>query len=407
MFCLPASLFAGGFKLALQGTKQLGMGHTGIGYAQDAATIYFNPAGMSFISDQVNGSVNLLLPSTSFLEKNTNQLTDANKKGYTPFSFYGKKHLGNRLNIGLGIYTPFGAGMHYPTGWTGRFVLTDISLSTLYIQPTLSYKLTDKLSVGAAYIFSYGSFSLEKDLPIQSISSPELYGHAQLKGSAQSSGYQVGVYYQEKDKFSVGLTYHSSVRLKVNDGDVYFSNIPQALYSEFPLNETFKSTLPLPAELGAGFSYQLTKQITAAFDINYTFWQVYDSLSFDYSNNTSTLTDSHSPRLYQNALAFRAGLSMNLPKHITFRVGGFFDQTPTQNGYVGPELPDNNKVGLTTGLTYSYRDHLTLDVAMLYEDVMKRNELNLESNLNGTYKTKVFCPSIGLNYIFQPTKNKK
>lgn len=400
----PMVTKAGGYKLGLQGVKQLGMGHTGIGYAQDAATIYFNPAGMCWVSDQVNASLNLLAPTTSFLEKNTNLLVKAIPNIYSPFSIYAKKHFGKRLQAGLGIYTPFGAGLHYPFAWSGRFILTDISLNTVFIQPTLAMKISERWSLGAAYILSYGQFKLEKDLPVVSTNDPNAYGHARLEGQAMNHGYKVGLYYHHEDQFNVGISYQSGIKLKVKDGQASFWNIPQSLYAQFPTDVTFRSTLPLPAELGAGFSLRINKKCLAAFDMNYTFWKTYDSLSFIYSKNTSALTDSHSPRLYSNSITLRAGVSYELPKHLTLRVGAFYDQTPTKEGYVGPELPDNNRFGFTGGCSYSLNKRIHFDLALLYEDVFKKEEHNLESNLMGTYKTQVVCPSIGLNYLFNSTK---
>jgi len=42
---------ANGFKIALQGQKQIGMGGIGIAMPVDAATLYYNPAGLSFVSN--------------------------------------------------------------------------------------------------------------------------------------------------------------------------------------------------------------------------------------------------------------------------------------------------------------------------------------------------------------------
>ena len=40
--------YAGGFRVSLQGVKQLAMAHTSA-HAEDASVAFFNPAGMSFI----------------------------------------------------------------------------------------------------------------------------------------------------------------------------------------------------------------------------------------------------------------------------------------------------------------------------------------------------------------------
>lgn len=397
--CMPGLLQAGGFKLGLQGTKQIGMGHTGVGFAQDAATIYFNPAGMSFIDNQVNAGINLLAPSTTYLDYYTNETTLATGNVYTPFSIYAKTNLSKKIALGMGIYTPFGSGMHYPYEWIGRFVITDITLNTFYFQPSISLKLSPKLSLGAGYVLAAGKVVLEKDLPLQSQTSGD-YAHAKLDGNAGGNGYNLGLYFNSGKKFQMGVTYHSKVMMSVKNGDATFSGVPTAASASFPSINTFKSDITLPSELAIGFSEKLSKRVTAAFDFNYTYWKSYDYLSFDYGKNTTLLTDSRSPRLYKNAWALRGGLQAHFPKNVDVRVGAFYDRSPVQDGYVSPELPDNNKVGLSCGVTYYVRKHFRLDAALLFEDVAQRDELNKESNMRGTYKTKVMCPGAGITYFF-------
>lgn len=392
-------VFAGGFKIGLQGLKQNGMGHTGIGFAQDAATIYFNPGGMPFTQSQINGGLNLLMPSISFLDHATNTLTNATNQVFTPFSVYGSAKLASRLHMGIGVYTPFGSGVMYPTDWSGRYILSKINLQVVNIQPTIAYKVTDEIGIGIGYIFSNGKVQLEKDLPLLS-GSDEQIAHATLDGKAHGAGFNAGIYYQPDSKTSFGITYHSKIVMKVEDGNATFDNIPAALASSFPAKNKFTSELTLPSELGIGYAYQVTPKLKAAFDFNYTFWKSYDSLGFNYEKNSATLTDAKSPRLYENAMAFRIGLQGEISPSIIARVGAFYDQTPVPDGYVAPELPDNNKLGLTAGASFTLHKNFYIDFSCLYENVFKRTQVNKESGLNGTFQTKVIAPGIGFTYMF-------
>ena len=390
---------AGGFKIGLQGQKQIGMGHTGIGLAQDASSIYFNPAGISFVGNQVNFGVSGIMPRTQFLDAKTNVRVDAVNQFFTPFSLYGSYHFKNtNLTAGLGIYTPFGSGVKYPGNWAGRFVLTNISLQAVYIQPTLSYKVSDNISVGAGFVFSAGNMELERHIPVKSAAAGG-EGHAKLTGNAHGWGYNMGVYFKPSKNISAGITYHSRVDMKVDNGNAVFTNIPSAAAASFP-NTTFSTELPLPSELGVGSAFKLNKDLTLAVDLNYTFWNSFQSLGFDYTDNTDKLTDDASPRNYENAWAARAGLQWDASKRTTVRAGILYDRTPVQEGYVNPELPDNDKAGAALGFTYWLEDRFSIEGSILYEDVAKRKDFNLETELHGTYRTKAVIPGIGLNYLF-------
>jgi long-chain fatty acid transport protein len=389
---------AGGFKIGLQGQKQLGMGHTGVGFAQDAATIYFNPAGMSFVGSQFTGGMFTLIPSTSFLEKGTNTITNATSQVFTPFEVFATTKLSNRINFGVGVYTPFGSGIMYPTDWSGRNILHRIDLKAIFIQPTLSLRLSNNFSLGAGFIYSTGSVLLEKDLPIVSGPNQDI-ANAQLKGHATGIGFNAGAYLKASEKFNIGVTYHSKVKMSVKEGTAVFENIPSALTSNFPNGNTFKTDLPLPSELAAGISYKASPRTTIAIDMNYTFWNSFDSLGFDYAKNSASLTDAKSQRLYKNAIAVRAGIQYNASKNVMLRVGGFYDQTPVQDGYVAPELPDNDKLGLTCGASFKCSKRLSLDMSFLYEHLGPREQTNKETGLSGTFKTKAIAPGIGINYL--------
>ncbi len=396
---------AGGFKLGLQGQKQLGMGHTGVGFVQDAATIYFNPAGMSFIGSQFCGGFNALIPNTSYFDLNTNLVTNTATQVFTPFALYGNAKINNRFSLGIGAYTPFGSGVLYPKEWIGRYILTSIDMQNIYIQPSLAIKLSNNFSVGGGFVYSKGSVTLERDLPIQSANN-QSQPHAVLNGKASGIGYNLGAYFKGH-KVALGIAYHSKVNMQVKNGTARFLNIPNSLSQNFPEKNTFTTKLPLPSELAIGASYKLSKRTIAALDFNYTFWKSFDSLGFDYGVNTASLSDTKSPKLYKNAYSFKVGIQYDATKNTTLRLGGFCDQTPVKDGYVSPELPDNNKMGLTCGATFRVWERCHIDCSLLYENVFKRTQKNLETQLEGTYHTKVLAPGIGITYLFQKRTYKR
>lgn len=397
---------AGGFKIGLQGIKQVAMAHTGIGLAQDATTIYFNPAGLTFVDNQINVGVHAIMPRVQFFDANTNIGTYAENQTFTPFSLYGSYHFKNTpLTGGLGVYTPFGSGVAYPTDWSGRFILTSINLTNVYIQPTLAVKVTDNLSFGAGVVYSLGHVDLQRQIPLTSNGGQD-EASGQLEGNANGWGYNLGMYFKAGKTFTGGITYHSRVDMKVDNGSATFTNIPNAAIGSFP-NTAFTTELPLPSELGIGAAFKVKKDLTLAVDLNYTMWNSFESLGFDYAENTDRLTDDASPRNYENAWCARAGLQWDVSKRTTVRGGLFYDKTPVMDDFVNPELPDNDKAGVSIGGTYWLEDRLSIDFSFLYEDVAARKVLNTETLLHGTYRTKAFIPGVGVNYLFNKKVKKR
>jgi long-chain fatty acid transport protein len=388
---------AGGFKIGLQGQKQIGMGHVGVGLALDASSVYFNPGALAFTPNNFTFGVTALIPHTQYLDSSTQIKTNTINQTFTPFELYASYGITKKIVAGIGIYTPFGSGVSYPTGWTGRAVLNKISLQAIYFQPTISYKISNHFSAGIGFVYSTGNVELSKDIPLQTIGDTA-WGNANLIGNASGMGFNTGLYFT-KNKLSAGLVYHSKVAMSVTKGNATFTHIPYTAAAYFP-NTTFTTSLPLPSEISIGAAYKLNTKLQLAADINYTFWQSFDSLGFNYATNTLKLTDDKSARLYKNAMAIRLGTQYFYNYKTTMRAGVFYDATPTQVGYVSPELPDANKMGLTAGVSYKITNALSIDASLLLENVQARGGKNIESNLTGTFATKAVGFGVGASYNF-------
>jgi long-chain fatty acid transport protein len=396
-----ATMFGGGFKIGLQGQKQIGMAHVGTALALDASSIYFNPGALAFTPNNLTFGATMLSPRGQFLDSATQVVTNAKAQTFTPFELYASFGLSKKIVAGIGVYTPFGSGVAYPTAWTGRAVLNNISLQAIYIQPTLSYKIADNLSAGIGFVYSTGNVVLEKDIPVQS-TTDSAWGNASLKGAASGMGFNMGIYFTE-DNLSLGATYHSRVNMKVSKGDAVFTHIPAAAATSFA-NTTFTSTLPLPSEISVGIAHKTTEKLLLAADFNYTFWNAFDSLGFDYAANTTKLTDAKSARLYKDAAAIRLGAQYAVNNKLNARAGIFYDATPTMNARVSPELPDNNKTGLTLGASYMATSKLSIDASYMYENLPKRNVTNAETKLAGSYASKINAFGVGISYNFSKSK---
>ena len=393
----PALYFAQGFQVNLQGQKQQGMGGAGTAYMQDASSLFFNPGGASFVhGNSIIAGVTPTFARGAFMDANTKEVSRTNSPVSTPFAAYGLFEIkdSSKLKLGLAIYTPFGSTVQWENGWTGRFALTRLELRAIFIQPTVSYRITDKLGIGAGFVYATGKVNLQKDIPI--INADGDYAHAELNGKAQGYGFNAGVYFNPIEKLSIGLTYRSKVEMAVNDGDATFT-VPESVAANFP-NGKFKSKLPLPSVTTLGFGFKATDKLNFALDINYVGWKAYDILSFDYENNTTSLIDTKSARMYKNTFAFRAGAQYKIDSHFAARLGLAYGITPVQNGYVTPETPDANRVNYTAGIGYETK-HLKLDASFLFTH-LKRTDTNTETNLSGTFKTNVIAPGISIGYKF-------
>jgi long-chain fatty acid transport protein len=392
-----SSSYAQGFQVNFQGQKQQGMGCAGTALNLDASSLFFNPGASAFANkSEVNLAGTPIFAHVLYTDSATQTSYRTNNPVGTPFSVYGlyrfKKSL-EPLSVGLAVYTPFGSTVQWEPNWIGRFALTRLSLKAIFFQPTFSYRISERLGIGAGFVLSNGSVNLQKDIPVQD--SLGNYSHAELAGKAIGFGYNTGVLYHINERFSMGLTYRSKVNMSVDNGSATFT-VPAALATSFP-NGTFSSQLPLPSVLTLGLRFTPNSKWSFVLDVNRVNWKAYDTLAFDYALNTSALSDTKSARNYESIFAFRGGAAYAASKKWTFRLGSGFGFTPVQSGYVTPETPDANRLYGTCGFSFATNTHFSID-ASLYATRMRRTDKNVETLLNGTFTSIAFAPGISLNY---------
>lgn len=392
--------FAGGFQLNVQGGRQLGMAHTGTGLATDGAGLFFNPGSIVFLDSgwQIVGGVSLLMPRTIYVEPAPgNYRTYMVAHTATPVHFYATYHPASfsRMAFGIGVYNPYGSSAAWPSSWKGQFIIRSISLETFYIQPTAAFKISDWLSAGAGFVYASGSFRLEKGIPVQNQSAE--YGTASLSGGASGFGWNGGLYAKFGEHWSAGLSMRSGVKVEVGSGRADFT-VPTDLKDYFP-DGSFTTKLHLPSTITAGIGYT-TGKWKFALDINRTGWSSYDTLSIDFATNTDKLEDVHSARMYKDVFTFRAGANYSLNDKLDLRAGVYFDQTPVQDGYLTPETPDSDRIGLTCGATYSLPSQFRLSLFGLYTQGGLRTDTNLETGFSGSYKTIAVGFGGGITYSF-------
>lgn len=400
-----SSMFAGGYRVAIQGQKQLAMGHTGVAVVNSAEVAFFNPAGMAYLDKKFNVSVgaNALFANVKFQNSQYNWTSESKNLG-TPFSVYATYKLTDWLTAGLAVYTPYGSAVDWDKGWEGSHLVNNIDLKAIFVQPTVSIRMGDHFSIGGGPIYANGSVEFNRNLQYQG--GVLQNSNVTLDGSGISAwGYNIGMMVNPCETVRFGLNYRSEIMMEARGGDATYSDVPD--YAQALLQDTqFDADLPLPAEVTAGLSIQFTDKWLVAFDYNYTMWSVYKSLDIQFANGSS----SSNPRNYQNSSTYRVGTQYKANDKFTFRAGYYFDESPVQDGYFAPETPRNDSNAFTGGLTYQLNDKFGIDVSFLYihfDEIENSYDHSTDPitgqanpDFGGTYKSVVFSPGVGITYGF-------
>lgn len=397
---LPAAMaFSAGYQLNLQGLRQLAMGGGGTAMPWDASAIFYNPGGLARLEGmQAYGSVAFILPRVQYLNQSSGVSARTENQTFTPFNLYvgGTVKGVDGLGFGVGVYTPFGSGTKWDDSWTGRYITQNIALQSIFIQPTISYRINDAISIGAGYIYAMARADVSLAIPVQDLNGND--GKAELTGKGKGMGYNVGVSFKASERVHFGVSYRSRVDMHIDDGTATFT-VPSSVTSNFP-NTSFDATLPLPEVLSVGLAWKPLEKLTVQADFNLTGWKAFDSLAFNYGQAVNGAMRTSSARHYQNRLASRLGAHYQASKSLAIMLGGAYDPSPVSDGFVSPDLPDANRIVLTSGFTCKLAPKLTLLAAVEYVVSDKRDGMFNEAAFSGQYQTKAITPGIGLSYDF-------
>jgi long-chain fatty acid transport protein len=394
--------FGAGYQINLEGLRQMAMGGTGTAWPWDASTIFYNPGGLGRLKNiQVYASGQFISPSTAYggplYSGNTQRAT------FSTFNLYigGPIQQGSKFALGLGIYTPFGNGLTWNNNWLGSYVVQSVQLTTVFFQPTISYRINDFISVGAGFVYATGVFTYNKAIPVDSggaLSNNSNNGEAQLRGGGNGAGFNAGVQLKVSDKLQFGLTYRSQVNLNIGGGSAQFT-VPNSLQSSFP-DTHFDTQIPLPAVASFGVGYRPTENLTIQFDLNFTGWNSFDSLRINFSQQTADLQNIHAPEHYKNTLTPRIGACYKISRVVSVMAGGAYDPTPVTSGFVSPILPDADRAVVSCGLSVKPLPGFTILAAVEGTSTGVHQGSYVYNNFSGSYKTEAVTPGIGLYYSF-------
>lgn len=439
--------YAAGFALIEVNASGQGNAYAGASaHTNNASTIFFNPAGMMKLEDQqLSIAAHVISPSADFDNDGSSRPA---VPGFPPFTtgfpagpltgddddggdiavipnFYWVKPISDDMSFGLGVNTPFGLKTEYDDDWVGRYhgILSD--LKTLNFNPSLGYRVDDKLSVGAGLNLMVAKVDLSSAIDFGTICvtvnplcqgagvTPQgADGKADLDGDNYDDpgwGYNLGLQYMLTKQTTIGIAYRSEIDIKV-DGDADFK-IPDnaAVQATLALGSSFVDTgLKADVTLPASFSISLAHQVgkfTWLTDVTWTEWSSFDELRIEYDNPAQA--DSVTTEDWDDSMRYSVGLDYQYSDVLVLRTGLALDETPVPSAERRtPRLPGDDRTWLSFGFTYLASPAITVDVGyshLFIDDAKIDNTLETSlaetnSTLTGEYEAEVDIISAQLNW---------
>ena len=357
---------AAGFALIEQSASGMGNAFAGAAAtAEDASTVFYNPAGMSRLEGtQITVGGHLIDLSAKFSNSGsskpaaivTNPLGgnggDAGGIAVVP-NFYFVMPIGDRLNIGVGVNAPFGLKTEYDDNWAGRFQGIKSELMTINVNPALSFKVNDVFSVGVGANYQ----RLKAELTNAVVLGANTEGRAKLEADDDAWGWNAGVLFQPTSSTKIGASYRSKLNYKL-DGTTTVTTAAGAVVA--PASGPTTAAVTLPDSFSLSLAQKLNDQWDFLADATYTKWSEIDRINIVNSTN-GTLRDSLVLD-FDNTWRYSIGANYKLNDGWTLKGGVAYDQSPVKGATTrSVRLPDNDRIWLSLGASMKIRDSGKLD----------------------------------------------
>ncbi len=370
------SLHAEAFRILDQSAAATGQGTAFAAQADEPSAVYFNPAAMTQLPGIqvsagilfVNGDINFT-PTTRPMVEGDFGSTIANPP---PTSLYITANLGDlgfssfkKVTLGMGINSPFGNLMNYPTSGSLSPVLTSSAFPLVDFKPTLAIEFNEFLSVGFGLdIYTFLDAIGEGHVEFQQAGA-DLVGtdlaslptdRIELNGTDTALGFNVS--------FLLTPFRNDQGKPIVNVAFVYRSHTELELEGQF-LNQTTglilgsKASLNLPQIFTTGVAVwpirNAQREWKIEFDFDYADWTSFKNLDVTLSNGLVL----PKPRNWLPAYILMLGTEYKLLNpvqfphwELAFRGGYVFSDSPIPEATFKPDVPGSNYHALSIGFGF-------------------------------------------------------
>ncbi|HVF63490.1 MAG TPA: outer membrane protein transport protein [Casimicrobiaceae bacterium] len=408
-----AAPLAQGAAFALQENNASGLGNAyagGAAIAEDASTVWWNPAGMARLKHrEAVQAIHLISPSTKFSDDGSiaalgqplgNNGGNAGDLAFIPNLFVVIPY-SRQLAFGLGVNVPFGLTTEYDDGWIGRYHAIKSQVKTINVQPTVSWRVNDQFSVGLGISFQWIDAKLTSDvnysaaiaqgaqaaatagqIPAAAVpgilaATRGLDARSTVKGDDTAFGFNVGALWEINPDTRLGVHYRSRLKYDVR-GDVDFnypaiSSVPPALAPAVTaitngVNRALfagdvRSDIELPPMFNISFFRRIDDRWDIMADAQWTGWSTLKELTFVRAEGPVLQT---TPQNFDDVWRLSVGANYRLNDRWMLRGGLAYDESPVNDVDRTPRLPDADRTWFSFGAQWKYSPTMTFDAGFTY-----------------------------------------
>lgn len=393
---------AAGFQLLEQNASGIGNAYAGsAAVAENASTIFYNPAGMTQLKDrEISVGMSIVRPTFKFDNRGSSagvlgasgEGGDAGSWAFVP-NAYMSWALTKDLYAGIGLGAPFGMVTEYDNPWLGGAQALKFDIKTYNINPSLAYRVNEKVSIG-------GGVSLQRMeveyTRLATVTSAALAAtKATLSADNDAWGWNVGALFTPSATTKVGVSYRSKIKHDLK-GDLTVKG-PAAGASAALTTGNAKADVELPDTFILSVTQTLNDKWEMLGDISWTGWSSIPKV--DIVRTSGALNGATVQTLetkFRDTWRYALGANYRLSETIKLKFGVAYDQSPVPDAqHRLVSLPDSNRTWLSTGAQVKLNKDSMVDLGVAYLSVPESHIDNNQTSLGrgrvtGVYDARVW-----------------
>lgn len=433
LFVVSMPVMSAGIAVMEQSVKELGQAFSGAPTnIDDGSMVFFNPGAMSQVRGKLVSVAGYVIAPSATFQNSASHMSpmlggaplnggnggDSGNLAFIPNVYY-VQALTKRVAFGFGFNIPFGTSNSYHSDWKGRYQALDSEIFTFNFNPSLSFKVTEKFSVGAGFNMQYLKSSLTNAVDFGTTCVQALHsiagcasqgllpqaadGHASLKGDSVGLGYNFGAFYALNQDTRLGVSYRSRITHDVH-GNANLSVPSNALVltGRGSVETNALTSITLPDNVLFGFSHRINPRWAFSADALWTHWSLINELRTNFS---SPQPDDVQYLKWNDTWRYAVGVNyFSETNKWIFRTGFAYDQTPVPDAqHRSARIPDSSRYWLTAGLTYALLKNVNIHAAyahLFMNDAPINNRGSTSGFLVGQYSEQINIGGLQLDWRF-------
>ncbi len=382
---MPGLSVAGGFSLNEQSASAMGTANAGAAAnPQNAATVIFNPAGMT----QLSGTNLSFGASVLDIDAEADEATAINQVGqpvqgsnggdiadpaYLPSAFL-THEMNDNVAVGIGLHAPYGLAADYDDDFKGRYFADETELTGIALTPSIAVDSGNGLSLGVGVNVMYLDGKLSKFTDTsgallqqsgngittptgatQAASSVPTYSN--VEGDSIEYTLRIGALYEYSDRTQFGLTAETGTEASL-DGDITITNFPTQS-GTVTLKEDAEVPLDIPPSVTFGARHQLNDDVTLLVGATWARWSDFEELDI-YSGEAGNGAISqrqgnpitHITEKWQDTWQYNLGATWQANPEWKLKAGYAWDESPVDS-YKTARIPSQDRHWLTLGAQFA------------------------------------------------------